>query len=201
MKFIFFFLLLFISTNYLSQINRQYFLNEYSFCVNHSIYNQKINTFGYGFGGYFIHDDTRNHCIISGLEFNYSKQVQAYEFTGGHDTGMNNNHDFLLSIKSISIPILFRIKFGTKKKLITDTGIFFEKIHSSKKILDLSPSENSALYTFSSGMNIYPFNMGVVLGFGVLYSFKTYDLILKPELKFGYFNNRYIKICLAFQLK
>jgi|LauGreDrversion4_2_1035121.scaffolds.fasta_scaffold792388_2 hypothetical protein len=182
------------------QKKQDFFLSEYNVSVNHSIYNFGVNTFGYGAGGYTSFLLRPNKQFLTGIEFNYSKQLQAYEFNGGHSETQVDTSDFLISMNSLVIPANLRFTFGNKTQFFTDFGFFVEAIISVNGLGFVSPTNTTSLHTFSSGENIPTFNTGVNCGFGLSRQFGANTYFLKTELKYGILNNRYLKLCLGMRL-
>ncbi|MEI8116279.1 MAG: hypothetical protein WCH03_01960 [Flavobacteriia bacterium] len=181
--------------------NEEFFLTEYGASVNHSIYNPNIQTWGYGIGGYKSFKLKTEIYFISGIEYNYSKQVQGFEFNGGHNTSNSDTNNFLLSINTLTIPANIRIFYGSQKKIFTDFGIFLENNISSKKALSFNPNETNSNYTFNNGINIQMVNLGLNVGSGIKFEFNSIDLLLKSEFRMGLFNSRYVRISLGINLK
>ncbi len=178
-----------------------FFLSEYNVSVNHSIYNFGVNTFGYGAGGYTSFLLRANMHLLTGIEFNYSKQVQAYQFNGGHSEMQVDTSDFLISMNSLAIPANLRFTYGNKTQFFTDFGFFVEAIISANRLGSVYPTNTTSLLTFGSGENIPTFNTGANCGFGLSRQFGANTYYLKTEMKYGVLNNRYLKICLGMRLK
>ncbi|MFM6935448.1 MAG: hypothetical protein ACKOXP_08395 [Flavobacteriales bacterium] len=181
--------------------NTKFFLTEYDVSVNHSIYNPHKNTVGYGLGAYKSIKLKKEIQFISGIEYNFSKQLQAYEFNGGHSTINTDVNNYLISINSLTIPASFRLFYGSQKKFFTDSGIFLETNVSSKKVLSFQPDATQSNYTFNSGIEIQKVNLGLNAGAGIKVEFSSFDLLLKSEIRMGLFNSRYVRIGLGINLK
>jgi hypothetical protein len=138
--------------------------------------------------------------FLTGFEFNYSKQLQAYEFNGGHSETQVDTSDFLISMNSLAIPANLRFTFGNKTQFFTDFGFFVEAIISVNGLGSVSQTNTTSLHTFSSGENIPTFNTGANCGFGLSRQFGANTYFLKTELKYGVLNNRYLKLCLGMRL-
>lgn len=179
-----------------------FFLNEYNFSTNHSIYNLKQNTFGFGLGAYRT-VEVKEHLDISfGLEYNLSKQIQGYQFTGGHSTSPVNTSDYFISLNAISLPFNIRVNFGTKVKLFMESGVFIETMyHTSRKENVIEDPNGPKTVTFSNGQSVKPFNFGGGFGVGVNYPFRKMEYYIKPEVKLGVLNNRYFRICLGIRFR
>lgn len=167
------------------------FLNEFSASINHSLYNLNTNTLGYGLGAYHI-SKQKNFNLHFGLEYNFFKQIQGYSFSGGHSSNENNINNFLISANSFTCPFYIDFLVGKKWKTHFEPGFFVESIFKTKK-LDYFSSELS-MRTFSTGTNLQTFNLGGTMSIGISYSVKRISLYIKPELKFGLFNNRIFRI-------
>lgn len=179
-----------------------FFLNEYNFSTNHSIYNLKQNTFGFGFGAYRTVEVKKHFDLSFGLEYNLSKQIQGYQFTGGHSDSPNGTSAFFISLHAITLPFYVRANFGTKMKLFVESGIFIETMYHSKRKGNVIEDPNGPkIATFSYGQLIKPFNFGGSLGFGLSYPIKKMEYYIKPELKLGVLNNRYFRICLGIRFR
>jgi hypothetical protein len=174
----------------------EFFLNEYTLSINHSFYNLKYRTFGWGIGGYkylaLKNCEFINYGI--GLEFNQSEQIQGYEFSGGH--GSVNTNDFYLRFNSIKLPFLSRLKLGERKNIFVDLGVFGELIVYEKRRADLPDA--AQVYKFSKGTNVYPFNFGFSLAAGYRFKIKSMNYLIKPEFNYGILNNRYVRISIGF---
>lgn len=180
---------------------KSFFLNEYNYSINHSIYNLRFNTYGMGVGGYKTFGKGNKLKFLTGLEYNYTKQIQAFEFTGGHSGGEVDANEFIIVMNAISIPANIRLSFGIKTKVFTDFGLFAETIFNSKRKENVYPSSTNPLFTFSKGIDIYTFNFGGNVGIGLSRQFGNIEYYLKPELRYGIFNNRYLKLCIGIILK
>jgi hypothetical protein len=178
-----------------------FFLNEYNFSINRSIYNLSLNTYGIGFGGYKTFGKGNKLNFLSGFEYNYTKQIQAFEFTGGHSGSEVDTNEFVISMNAISIPANIRLIFGAKTKVFTDFGFFVETIFNSKRRENVYPSNTNSLITFGSGSDIHAFNFGGIIGIGLSRQFGNIEYYIKPELRYGVFNNRYLKLCVGVKLK
>jgi hypothetical protein len=181
--------------------NATFFLTEYDVSINHSIYNPLINTFGFGLGGYKSIKLKNDIYFNSGIEYNYSKQLQGYQFNGGHDVLSIDVNNFLISINSLTIPARFRMFYGSQKKIFTDFGVFLENNLSSKKVLSFHPYESNSNYTFNNGESIQQLNLGLNLGTGIRFEMNSIDLLLRSEFRMGLFNSRYVRISLGINLK
>lgn len=201
MKTLFLFVQILICQVAISQHNKnaKFFLTEYDVSVNHSIYNPHINTVGFGLGAYKSIILKKEIQFISGIEYNFSKQLQAYQFNGGHST--TDVNDYLISINSLTIPANFRIFYGSQKKIFTHSGIFLETNISSKKVLSFQPNPTQSYYTFNNGIDIQKVNLGLNLGVGIKVEFSSFDLLLKSEIRMGLFNSRYVKLGIGINLK
>lgn len=179
---------------------KSFFLNEFSSSINRSIFNLKLNTYGIGIGGYKTFGNGTKLNFLTGLEYNYTKQIQAFKFKGGHSEGELDTNEFVLALNAISIPVNIRLIFGTKINIFTDFGLFVETIYNSKRRENVYPSSMNPFFTFSNGYDIQTFNFGGVIGIGLSRQFWDIEYYLKPEMRYGVFNNRYIKLCVGVKL-
>lgn len=180
--------------------SKSFFLNEYTFSVNRSVYNFNLNTYGFGFGGYKTFGKPNKLNFLTGFEYNYTKQVQAYEFTGGHSSNDIDTNKFLISMNAISVPANLRYTIGNKTKIFADFGFFVEIILNSKRIEIDYANSNDPLKSFSKGSEINTFNFGGVFGLGLSHQIGKIEYYLKPEFRYGLFNNRYLKLCVGVML-
>lgn len=179
-----------------------FFLNEYNFSTNHSIYNLKQNTFGFGLGAYRTVEVKKHFDLSFGLEYNLSRQIQGYEFSGGHSDSPNGTSAFFISLHAITLPFNVRVNFGTNVKLFVESGVFIETMyHTARKENVIEDPNGSKIVTFSNGQSIKPFNFGGSFGFGISYPINKMEYYIKPELKFGVLNNRYFRICLGIRFR
>lgn len=196
------FYLLFTSFGFAQQKAKpDFFLTEYNVSANHSIYNNWVNTYGYGAGGYRSFPIKSHFDILTGITYNFSKQTQAYDFSGSHSGTPVNHCDFTMSMNSISIPINVRLSYGNKTTVFTDFGLFVETIINAKKLDCVFPTNSNSIYTFSKGEDINTFNFGANAGMGLSRKFGANSYYLKSELHYGIFNNRYLKLCLGIRLE
>jgi hypothetical protein len=179
------------------QKKQDFFLSEYNVSVNHSIYNFGVNTFGYGAGGYRSFPLNSHFHILTGITYNYSKQVQAYDFAGSHSGTPVNNCDFTISMNSIAIPVNLRFTYGSKTTIFSDAGLFVESIINSQKQDCVFPTNSTSIQTFSKGEDIRTLNFGGNAAIGLSRKFGANRYYLKSELHYGVFNNRYLKLCLG----
>ncbi len=178
-----------------------FFLNEYNISVNHSIYNLKYNTFGVGVGGYRTINVKKHLALSFGLEYNFSKQIHGYKFNGGHSYPINSN-DFYLSLNTISAPFYTRFQFGEKIKFFVDPGFFVESIIWVRRVKDVIQNPNEPEpFIFRTGETVPTINFGGSLGLGLSFPLEKIEYYIKPELKFGIINNRYLRICFGVKFK
>lgn len=196
-------LMVFLILNFcaLSQLDsNRVFMNEFNFSVNHSNYNLEQNTFGFGVGVFHTPLIKIQFELVYGLEYNFSKQIQAYEFGGGHSGSDIDTSDFYLNLNAVSVPFFLKFNLGKKQNFFISQGVFIESIFNTKRTHNVSP-EISDIITFSNGEFIKPFNFGGIVGVGFNYSLDKVEYYFKPELRFGVLNNRFFRICLGMRIK
>ena len=196
------------------QNSNNLFFDEFQISLNKTNL-QNDNTedkYGFGFGAYHLFIPDKRINLLLGLEFNRTSQLKKIMYEGhfAHATDLTYN------INCFSIPVGFRLNFGSKMKAFFETGGFVDlNINSNRKGIMHSyfPDENNLInYTETEIDEKVELSntIGLYIGFGILIPILKYELIVKPDYKFGvnklysYQNdifNRYFRINIILKIK
>jgi len=180
--------LLFIVPTF-GQDKTDFFFDEFSVSANRTnIKNENTSDrYGFGIGAYhsFLSDKKIN--LIFGTEYNRTSQFikNMYE---GH---FANSTDLTYNINCISIPVGLRINIGKKIKFFIETGGYADLIISSNRKgtmhTYLPDANNHVVYKDyqideKAGLSN---SVGVYFGIGLRIPISKYELIIKPDYKFG----------------
>lgn len=187
----------FINHSFGQEVIQKPFINNYFVSINHSLYNISVPTYGFGLGVNKSFESQKRYEFSIGLEYNFSNQVQGYEFTGGHSNDNSDTLPFLTAVQCITIPFDARIKF-LNENLFIECGVFFESLLSMKNRNSSIPEEE--YFIFSNGVDQPMINFGANLGFGLVIPVSKVQFVIKPEARFGIFYSRYLRICLGIKI-
>ncbi|MBE9468090.1 MAG: hypothetical protein IMY72_07190 [Bacteroidetes bacterium] len=170
-----------------------FFFNEFDeFNVSINKTNLEDNNtndgFDFGIGAYHTFLSDKNVNILFGFEFNRTKQFKEYMYEGH----FANSSDLTYFINSISIPVTARFNMGRHVKIFCETGAFLD-IHPGARRKGIMhtylPNDNNQVeykeFEFDERANISSINYGISIGIGINVPVSKFNLIIKPEYKFG----------------
>ena len=211
--FIFGLILILINGTYGKDSNDPFF-NEFQFSVNRTTLRNE-NTqdrYGFGFGVYHSFMSKKMVNIIFGIEYNRTSQFKKYMYEGhfAHSTDVTYN------LNCFSIPLGLRLNIGSKTKVFIETGGFADIViysHKSGTYHSYQPGENNNINYFEKkieGNAGLSNSVGVYIGLGVRIPISRFELIIKPEYKYGIYKlysyqdvilNRYFRINIGLKIK
>ena len=182
--------LIFINTLAFGQNDSAFFFNEFTVSINKTdVQDHNSNDgIGFGIGAYhtFLSDKIVN--ILLGFEYNRTSQFieNMYE---GHFANATNLTYF---INSLSIPITARFNVGKRIKFFCETGFFLDLNIGARRKGTMHTyllNENNQIvykeFEIDEKANISTLNYGILIGIGVKVPISRFQLIIKPDYKFG----------------
>jgi outer membrane protein assembly factor BamA len=190
MKALFFiFLLIIVSLHVYGQERREWFFDEINISLNRTnLKNDNTddrNGFGLGVARSFMSGKRFN--ILFGMEYNRTSQFKKSIYEG-HFT---SSKDVTFTLNCISVPFGFRYNFGNKLKVFIDSGIFTDiMINSNRKgtknsfysVNSLPPAYHETQFNENAGLQT---SAGISFGIGTKIPIGKYELIIRPDYKFG----------------
>ena len=194
------------------QETNDFFFDEFNLSVNRTnlIDYNTDDRYGFGIGAYHSFLADRKLNLVFGIEYNRTSQFKKSIYAGhfAHAT------DLTYTLNCLSIPLGLRFNIGNKTKIIIEAGGFADLMISSNKkgtMHTYLPDENlQVVYREfqidkKAGLTSY---IGVYFGLGVQIPISKYELIIKPDYKFGinksssYDNiyNRYMRLTIGFKI-
>jgi hypothetical protein len=171
------------------QDSSRFFFDEYSFSANLSdVTNDNTNDrYGFGLGAYHAFLSEKKFNIILGFEYNRTCQFKKYMYEGhfAHAT------DLTYSLNCLSIPIGLRFNIGSGVIFFFETGGFADLVISSyrKGIMHTClPDENNVISCTSKAIEEkagLSSSVGIFLGLGARIPILKFELVIKPDYKFG----------------
>lgn len=204
-------LLLCLSKVSVGQEAKDFFVDEFQISLNRTLLqdNNTEDRFGFGLGAYHVFLPEKKVNIVFGLEYNRTSQFikRMYEGRFAHSTDLTYN------INCISVPIAPRFNIGSK--LFVDIGGFADLLISANRSGTMHtylPDSIQVVYTTKEFKEKARLSncFGVFAGIGVRIPISKFELIIKPEYKFGInklysyqddIYNRYFKINLGLKIK
>jgi hypothetical protein len=166
-----------------------FFFDEFHISLNRTAL-ENSNThdrYGFGLGIYHSFRSEKKLNIVFGLEFNRTSQFKKHMYAGH----FANATDLTYNINCISIPIGIRVNLGSKTKVFIETGGFADLVINANRTGAMHtyiPDENNQLnYTMTEIDEKVSLSnsIGLHLGVGVRIPLSTYELVIKPDYKFG----------------
>lgn len=197
-------------------LSNRILFNEFGFSLNYSKlsnnnnYNSNSSRFGYGVSVYHAGLKNKHVNLIFGLEFN-SVKFHIDRLYNGH---FSHYKDLLISINSLSLPLLCRAEFGNKHKVFIETGIRADAhpwTNMKGICVSYSPNSNYSETKISEpaaleGMSY--FDLIPSIGFGLNYHYKSSAILFKVDYRYGIFplyeymdkfNNRYFNLSICYR--
>jgi hypothetical protein len=181
-----------------------FFFNEFNVSVNYSAigFGEYYGKFGFGLNAYRVMFKEKKLNLLTGIEYNLTRQFWADLHIYGY---LTNYKDVTFCLGFISIPLNFRINFGQNIKIFLELGAYIEFcMHATYKG---RYSDNGHANEFKKGYFIDPqIRYGFSGGIGVRIPVNKYEIIIKPDYKFGLPSNidgpynRYIRLNFGFAL-
>lgn len=191
MKRLLIFLSLIIAINKLTgQEKHASFINEYSISGNYTMLDDlsSIDEPGIGIGIFHVHDFSKNLALVIGLEYNLTRFS-----TGKKSSKYEQLIDALYSLNYISIPLMLRLSFGNKYKLLLEGGAYYENyLYASVKGTHITygfmamSSDTSKYYKNKLTRLI---NYGFMANLGIQFPLAGKKLLIKPGFVYGLENN------------
>lgn len=186
--------------------------DEFSVSANYSdvIDSNTSNGLGFGIGVYHNFRKDKSVRFKFGIEYNETRQTKKYTHEGRFASGYN----MTFKLRNLSIPVTSCIYFGKQIKFNFETGIFTDLNLGSTRIGTVTvfdPTTGESTSEETKGIvKLANSNFGVSFGVGICFPLKNYELILRPEYRYGFNNldiyfdeikNRYIRIMVGFRIK
>lgn len=165
------------------------FLNEFYFSINRTALkdDNTEDRFGFGFGTAHAFRADKKLNFVFGMEFTKTSQFKKLMY-GGH---FANELDLTYNYHCLSIPVGLRYAIGNKTKIFIETGGYADLvINSTRKGIghSIAPDENGHLtntvYQIHGDANLSS-AVGFYIGFGVRFPMPKFELVIKPDYKFG----------------
>lgn len=168
------------------------------------------NGFGLGVSHSFMSDKTLN--LVFGIEYNRTSQFKNYMYEGH----FANATDLTYNLNCLSIPIGLRVNVGSKIKVFIETGGFADLVIKANRTGTMHtylPDENNQIYYTETDINekaSLSSSFGLYLGLGIRIQISEYELVIKPDYKFGinklysYHDdifNRYFRLNIGLKIK
>ena len=171
------------------QDTKDLFFEEFYLSANRTIVNN-LNTddrFGFGLGAYHSFREDKKLDLIFGLEYNRTSQYKKSIYEGH----FANSTDLTYNINCFSIPFGLRLNTGSRNLFYIETGGFADFVRSSNRtgtMHEYYPDENNQIiYTETEiDENVRLSDcVGFYMGIGVRIPISKFELIVKPDYKFG----------------
>ncbi len=196
-----------------AQDSTRVFLDEFNASVNcTTVKGDNNDRCGFGLGAYHSFMPEKMLNIIIGFEYNRTTRFNYYEY-GGH---FSNATDLTYRMNFVSVPLGLRINFGNKTKIFLEAGGFADLMVSSNKkgtYNTFLPDSNMHIVHHSGQIDEpagLPSSFGVYAGLGIRIPVSTFELIIKPDYKFGLnemesdgyvsFYNRYFRLNIGIKI-
>lgn len=187
--FLFFSIVCFNSCFSLAQKSTGFFFNEFHLSVNTSTFIPVENSqLGFGVGINRVIEIRDFMALCVGFEFNVTNQRLTdqevhYKFSSFYSKLEK------ITIGSLSIPFTARFSLGKQHRFFIEPGIYFNanvlgKVYGAS--YDYAKPDFSE--RFKDDANLMIPNGGVSIGLGWKQQFDKVNLIIKPEVKFGFMN-------------
>jgi hypothetical protein len=201
---------LFLSVTFLeAQTGNSALPNEFSTSINRTCVKNKNteNRIGFGIGFYRSDSISKRANLIVGLEYNrviqFKKTIYENSKFGGVYSNMTYRFNYLTIIS------LIRLHVGHKYSLIIEAGPYID-IPPYSSIEGTREYQGKTKEINEEGLLGRP-TFGISSGIGISFPFKKFDLMLKPQYKYGLnymkdenneiFYNRYFAINLTMGMK
>jgi hypothetical protein len=171
------------------QDSANFFFREFNLSVNRTTVqnNNTEDRYGFGLGAYhsFMADKKLN--IVFGMEYNRTSQFKKAMYEGHFAQAT----DLSYSLNCFSVPVGFRLNIGSKTKVFIETGGFADLVINSNRTGTMQtylPDENGMIdntetkFDEKAGLSN---SFGFYFGLGVRIPIFGYELIIKPDYKFG----------------
>jgi len=166
-----------------------FFFDEFAISVNRSVNTGKDaeGLYGFGLGVYHSFRSDKKLNIITGIEYNRTSQFfdSMYEGHFAHAT------DLTYIINCFSIPAGLRINFDSNLKVFIETGAFADLVFNSNRTGTMHsylPDDNNQMnYTeqeIDQKVKLSD-SFGFYLGLGIRIPVSKFEVIVKPDYKFG----------------
>ncbi len=166
-----------------------FFFHEFQVSLNRTTI-ENSNTedrFGFGLGAYHTFMAEKKISLVFGLEFNRTRQFRKSMYQGH----FANATDLTYTLNYISIPIGIKANVGSKTKVFVEAGGFADLLinaHRTGTMHTYLPDENNQMsyrktdidekVRLSNGIGLY-------LGIGIRIPVSKFELVIKPDYKFG----------------
>jgi hypothetical protein len=164
----------------------QTFSYEFNVSINKTIIiaNDAIGKFGFGAGVHIIARSDKKFNYVMGVVYNMTKKFEEeiYYSRWNYDT------DVFSTMHYLSIPLKFRYNFGSNIIVFVELGLFFDiplyclAEGVSHTIYPLGGYEVSEYKSKRSDITSY---FGIVGGVGIRIPVGRYQIVIKPDYKFG----------------
>jgi len=182
---------LFLSSHIISygQNSNALFIDEFNVSINRSTLkdDNTEDRYGFGLGTYhsFLPDKKIN--LVLGFEYNRTSQFKKYMYEGHYASAT----DLIYHINCFYIPFGLRLNMGSKTKFFIETGGFADLTINSNRTGTMHtylPDENNQISYKESEIDEkigLSNSLGFYIGIGIRIPISRFDLIVKPDYKFG----------------
>lgn len=171
------------------QVSNEYFFDEFQISFNRTTLhdNNTEDRYGFGLGAYHSFLPDRKINLVFGLEYNRTSQFKKTMYEGhfAHATDLTYN------LNCFSVPVGLRLNIGSKAKLFLETGGFVDLVINSNRtgtmhnyLLDENNQINYTVTEIDEKAGLSN-TMGVHIGLGIRIPISKFELIVKPDYKFG----------------
>ncbi len=166
------------------------FFNEFSISVNRTnVSNTNTeNMFGFGVGANRLLLVSKRMTVLFGVEYNLTRQFKKRTLEGHYAHASNLEY----TLNNFSVPLNFRLK-TRENNFFWDNGVFVDLIFRSSrkgKMHSYAPDElgniNYQVADFKEDAQLSQLNYGVCSGFGLIVPIGKYEMVIKPEYKWGF---------------
>jgi len=166
----------------------EFFFKEFTGSVNRIPPTYKGETkFGFGIGAYHVYMQEKRTNIVFGIEYNKSRIF----FRNLYEGRFAHSENITYTMNWLSMPLFVRYNIGENVKFFIELGGHADVMVGAKRkgIMHTNlPGENNQLvhkhYEFNEKTNLNS-SGGVSCGIGLRIPVAKYEIIVKPEYKFG----------------
>jgi len=168
------------------------FVNEYNIWINKSTLNfNQQKDYGFGLGAYHYFTFREIINVITGLEYNQTRIYIEDTWIGHFEKYIEAN----FYVNSISIPLNAQLNFSKKFSFFLTSGTFLDinLYMRVKGIIQYSgPDQQGHLsirdYDFKEIRRLNSFNTGILFGYGFKIPISNCDILIRNNLKVGFFD-------------
>lgn len=165
------------------QEDKEALINELGLFINKTALNHSSSQVGYGLGAYHTFDLPNKSCIKLGLEYTRLSRLPGI----GEENTYSFERDVKYDLNFFSIPVLYRMTFGEKVKIVLESGLVANiGVGSRKRAIEeyFIPFGDLDVIVKNDPVTPAPF-FSPAIGLGFQIPMGEYSLIAKPEYRYG----------------